>query len=134
MAARRRGPRGRDGFTLIEVLVAMVILAVGLLALEAMGIGAARAVARADETSEYTAMASDELERALAQVVRGPIPATGQRTVNGANVFTQVSSVDGGGQRFYTVSVTVTPPTAVRTRLNVQPVTVVGSAIIDPTP
>jgi prepilin-type N-terminal cleavage/methylation domain-containing protein len=131
---RRSGPRGRDGFTLVEVLAAMVILAVGLMALEAMGIGAARSVARADEVSEYTAVATDQLERTLAKVVRGPIPATGSATVNGANVFTQVSNTNGGGQRFYTVSVTVTPPSAARARLHLQPVTVVGSAIVDPTP
>lgn len=131
---KRSGPRGRDGFTLVEVLAAMVILAVGLMALEAMGIGAARTVARADEVSEYTAVATDQLERTLAKVVRGPIPAGGSATVNGANVVTVVSTTAGGGQNFYTVSVTVTPPSAVRTRLHLQPVTVVGSAIVDPTP
>ena len=59
---------GEEGFTLIEVLVAMVILAVGLLGLEALGIGAARAVAMADRQSCYATLASDSLEAALHQI------------------------------------------------------------------
>lgn len=126
---RLRRPRGREGFTLIEVLVAMVILAVGLLALEAMGIGAARMVARADEQSEYTAMASEELELALARVVRGPpFPASGTATRNGAQVATVVTRNVVRTRQFYTVSITVTPPSAVRARLGLSPITMVGSA------
>jgi len=68
-------PRGPDhpraGFTLIEVLIAMVILAVGLLALESLGIGAARMVARAERRSSYVAMATDTLERTLSRLREG---------------------------------------------------------------
>ena len=46
-----------DGFTLIEVVVAMVILALGLLGLEALGIGAARSIATADRQSGYATIA-----------------------------------------------------------------------------
>ncbi len=66
---------GEEGFTLIEVLVAMVILAVGLLGLEALGIGAARAVAMADRQSGYATLASDSLEAALHQIRQGEMPA-----------------------------------------------------------
>lgn len=64
-----------EGFTLIEVMVAMVILAVGLLGLEALGIGAARAIALADRQSGYATLASDSLEAAMHQVRRGNAPA-----------------------------------------------------------
>lgn len=67
--------RETDGFTMIEVLVAMVILALGLLGLEALGIGAARSIALADRQSGYATIASDSLESALHQLRRGEIPS-----------------------------------------------------------
>jgi prepilin-type N-terminal cleavage/methylation domain-containing protein len=63
-----------DGFTLIEVVVAMVILALGLLGLEALGIGAAKSIALADRQSGYATLASDSLESALHQLRRGLVP------------------------------------------------------------
>jgi prepilin-type N-terminal cleavage/methylation domain-containing protein len=62
------------GFTLIEVLMAMVILAIGLLGLEALGIGAARAIALAERQSSYATLASDSLESALHQLRSNTIP------------------------------------------------------------
>jgi prepilin-type N-terminal cleavage/methylation domain-containing protein len=63
-----------DGFTLIEVLVAMVILALGLLGLEALGIGAARSIALADRQSDHATIASDSLESAMYQLRQGTLP------------------------------------------------------------
>ncbi len=119
--------RGREGFTLAEVLVAMVILAVGLLALEAMGVGAARMVARADRESELTALASDRLERVLNQVDLGQVPQPAVEDLQGNNVATVVSQQAVAGRVVYTVTVTVTPPPRQSWRLD--PVTVVGRAI-----
>lgn len=70
----------REGFTLIEVLVAMVILALGLLGLEALGIGAARSIALAERQSDYATIASDSLESALFQLRQGGIPMQFCRT------------------------------------------------------
>jgi prepilin-type N-terminal cleavage/methylation domain-containing protein len=64
----------RSGFTLVEVLVAMVILAVGLLGLEALGIGVARSLSLAQRQSQYATLASDSLESALHQLRRGTLP------------------------------------------------------------
>jgi prepilin-type N-terminal cleavage/methylation domain-containing protein len=75
-----RPVRGTAGFTLIEVLVAMVILALGLLGLEALGIGAARSIALADRQSTYATIASDSLESALHQLRQGTIPTQFCRT------------------------------------------------------
>ena len=61
------------GFTLIEVLIAMVILSIGLLGLEALGIGAARANSIAERQSNHAVIAADSLESALHQL-RRPIP------------------------------------------------------------
>lgn len=60
------------GFTLIEVLVAMLILAVGLLGLEALGIGAARTITRAEEQSEFTMVATRIMENRILEVRRNP--------------------------------------------------------------
>jgi type IV pilus modification protein PilV len=68
------------GFTLVEVLVAMLILAVGLLGLEALGIGAARSIARADEQSEFTLVATRLMEGRILEIRQNPAAvATAER-------------------------------------------------------
>jgi prepilin-type N-terminal cleavage/methylation domain-containing protein len=121
----RRRPRG--GFTLIEVLIAIVILAVGLLALEAMGIGAARAVARAGESSEYTALATDKLERALNLARQRQTPPTEDIVLDGARVQTSTTVTAAGTLNLYTVTVTVTPPS--NRGWTLLPITVVGREV-----
>ena len=59
-----------EGFTLIEVLVAMVILAVGLLGLEALSIGAARTLAIAETGNEMVAAGTAAMEKAQQAVHR----------------------------------------------------------------
>ncbi len=122
MLTRPSVPRDDAGFTLIEVLVAMVILAVGLLGLEALGIGASRAVNRAERTSAFAFVASDTLERTLGRIRRGdPVsdgttttvirPGDSQRliedTLRITIATTQVSTSPARNLR--TVSVTVVP-------------------------
>ena len=74
-----RSRRGQEGFTLIEVLAAMVIVAVGLLAVQALGIGAARTVVRADHQSELAALATATIEARQQAIRQNPgAVATGQ--------------------------------------------------------
>ena len=61
--------KGEAGFTLIEVLAAMMIVAIGLLGLQALGIGAARSVVRADRQSELAAVSTATIE-ALQQTIK----------------------------------------------------------------
>ena len=61
---------GEEGFTLIEVLVAMMILAVGLLGLEALGIGAARSLTLADAGSELVVAGPAAMEKGQQKVRR----------------------------------------------------------------
>jgi prepilin-type N-terminal cleavage/methylation domain-containing protein len=123
------GPRA--GFSLIEVLIAMVILAVGLLAIEAMAIGASRMVAGGDRNTEYTLLATQRLETQLLRVRNTTLnPQASDSTVNGVRVqvvptSTAVAGVTAAGGTLWTISVTVTPPSTVT---NVKPVTVVASA------
>jgi prepilin-type N-terminal cleavage/methylation domain-containing protein len=82
VAIERSLRRSERGFTLIEVLVAMVILAVGLMGLQALGIGASRMVTRAERQSEYTVQASRALEATLDSLRRGSTPATSAQWVS----------------------------------------------------
>jgi type IV pilus assembly protein PilV len=125
-------PARRDaGFSLIEVLVAMVILAVGLLAIEAMAIGAARQIASANHTTEYTLLASGQLEAEILRLrTTNQGPQQRDFRVNGARVqvvpvSAAVAGVEGAGGTMWTIAVTVTPPS---TLTNVKPVTVTARA------
>lgn len=61
--------RSEAGFTLIEVLAAMLVLAIGLMGLQALGIGAARSIVRADHQTELAAIATATIE-AQQQAIR----------------------------------------------------------------
>ncbi|CAA9346112.1 MAG: hypothetical protein AVDCRST_MAG89-2873 [uncultured Gemmatimonadetes bacterium] len=118
------------GFSLIEVLVAMVILAVGLLAIEAMAIGAARQIASANRTTEYTLLATEQLETELRRLREGQAPQAGDFNRDGARVQVvpasqAVAGAAGAAGTLWTVVVTVTPPA---TLTNVKPVTVTARA------
>ena len=82
----------RDGFTLIEVLVAMIILAVGLLGLEALGIGAVRAIALAERNSRAAEVAQRYLEDAIVQLRAGDVPGNcdGVLLADGSRVTREV--------------------------------------------
>ena len=72
--------RGEEGFTLIEVLAAMLVLAVGLLGVQALGVGAARLVARADQQTgvAVAAMAAMEVrQQALRRDPAGVVAGEG---------------------------------------------------------
>lgn len=121
-----RGLRGRAGFTLIEVLIAMVILAVGLLALEGLALGASRRVATANRLTEFTLIATHELETTLEGLRKSPVVNPGDDDwdlPNGTRVQRVVGESPLGGGTVYEVEVTVTPPTS---NLNLNPVTVTG--------
>lgn len=123
MRTERRRPSGREGFTLIEVLVALVILAVGLLALEALGIGAARMVSRAQLQDELTQVAAAELETALHEIRESAAPvAAYTRTVNvprGTIEVSTTATVVSSRNRRYDVVVTAVPVGAGTTPLSV---------------
>ncbi|MEW5926762.1 MAG: prepilin-type N-terminal cleavage/methylation domain-containing protein [Gemmatimonadota bacterium] len=112
MTTDRARAAGEDGFTLIEVLIAMVILSVGLLGLEALGVGASRMVNRAERQGALVAIASDTLERTLSRIRTSATPAAlpdvEQAFRTDRNDTIRVS-VTGAGTRLRTVSVTAIP-------------------------
>ena len=113
-------PPANAGFSLLEVLVAMVILSVGLLALEGVAVGAARTTAHASRRSLYTAVATDRLERTLSALREGQAAANDSVAITNASGRTIARArwtiVDNGvlaapspPLRRYDVAVKVTP-------------------------
>lgn len=77
--------RSDAGFTLIEVLAAMVVLSVGLLGLEALGIGASRSLANAEAQSRYTTLATRAIEARQQTVLAAPTAvSTGEQCATDA--------------------------------------------------
>jgi len=109
---RALAPAGdRAGFTLVEVLVAMVILAVGLLGLEALGIAAARANVQAQHRSLLSARATQVLEDRVRQVrtTQGPIVAQPEQCQNDGAVQIRVcAAVETAGLPQGAARITVT--------------------------
>ena len=92
MTTRKQRPLGEEGFTLIEVLAAMVILAVGLLALEALGIGAARTLALAETGNDLVAAGTTAMENAQ-QRVRRELLTPPSAVTTGESCATQAPSL-----------------------------------------
>ena len=97
MTRRIEPPRRDAGFTLIEVLIAMVILSVGLLALEGLSVSAARTTASSSRRSRYAEVATDTLERTLSRLREGQGSASSSYTL-----------LDNSGRAAATVTITVT--------------------------
>lgn len=122
-------PRADAGFSLIEVLVAMVILAVGLLGVEAMAIGASRQIGMANRTTQYTLIATQELETGLREARQGRQPQARRYALEGGGSVDVVANpqVQPDAGTMWQITVTVTPPSGDHLRL--QPVTVLGRAL-----
>ena len=116
-------PRPDAGFSLIEVLIAMIILSVGLLALESLGIGAARSVRRAQVQSHYSAIAQDLMERTMVRAAQAPTTAIADSSYTGSSgervfrtaTFASIAGttrVGGGTLSNWTITVRVLPPTS----------------------
>jgi prepilin-type N-terminal cleavage/methylation domain-containing protein len=102
---------GRAGFTLIEVLVAMVILAIGVLGLQMLTITAAQATAQAERNSVAAAIAAEHLELAARTLRQGELPEQYCRTTDDAayRVSRRVVPPAPPASSAYQVIVDVTP-------------------------
>jgi prepilin-type N-terminal cleavage/methylation domain-containing protein len=128
-----RPPRGRAGFALAEVLVAMVILAFGLMAVQSMALGASQMIRKADLTTQYTLVGSHRLEELLTSARIGTPPSgTGtQSLADGTIVDWTVTTTNAGtsGATLYRVRVTVTPASTLAARVRLDPITLTGQAV-----
>ncbi|MDR0788303.1 MAG: prepilin-type N-terminal cleavage/methylation domain-containing protein [Gemmatimonadota bacterium] len=100
----------QDGFTLIEVMVALLVVTVGLMGVQASGVIASRTLAMADQQTRYTTRMAHSLESALAELRRGGVPAPFcEETKWGDQIWL---SVDFSGAPLAAVSVRMTRPGA----------------------
>lgn len=84
--------RSRRGFTLIEVLIAMVLLGIALLAIVPLGVVSARQTGMADRNSRSAAIATRYLEDGLLQIRQNRRPTPCDLTLaNGDKVVRQVA-------------------------------------------
>jgi prepilin-type N-terminal cleavage/methylation domain-containing protein len=103
----------QQGFTLLEVMIAMVILIVGLVSIQAVGIHASRTMTRAKMQSEYAQSATRQIE-SVADSVKRSLIACGTRTSpNGITGDTVRLTVSGAANR-RTLIVSILPATTPR--------------------
>ena len=105
-AGRARHPSG--GFTLIEVMVAVVILAVGLLGLTGLGIRAVRSLGEADRSTRAAVTATELIETALVGLRRNHLPDQKCETLANGDVVSRTVAVQNN-RRLVRVTVMVTP-------------------------
>ena len=115
---RPRLVRHSDGFTLSEVLIAMVVLSIGLLGLSAMTLAMGKSVTFSKQQTIATTLAQDKIEAVkhthYAQVVPANYPPEAYNTIPGYPQFsrTVVVHTDSPVADTKTVAVTTTwqPP------------------------
>jgi len=85
--------KNQKGFTLVEVMISMLVLAIGLLGLAPMMVTAMYGNAFSKEVTSSAFLAQDSMERLKNQSVITPIPFT--QTDNGLfNVYNRTIRVD----------------------------------------
>jgi type IV pilus modification protein PilV len=105
MIERQRFRCGAQGFTLIEVLVAMVIFSIASLGLAGLLTGTMRANMAAHHRSFATAFAQDKVEEIRAG---GAGACTGGTASQGSITFSLACGTSGGPNGSTNVTVTVT--------------------------
>ncbi len=98
---RERERQGRSGFTLIELIVALVILVMGILAANALVIGVSRTQRRSTVRAEMTEVGQSKLEELRAYATMATAD-TVQLLVGGSLTTSQINHADtvsGGRDR-----------------------------------
>jgi type IV pilus modification protein PilV len=88
---------GQEGFSLVEILIAMAVLSIGLLSIAAMQASAVKGNARSNRLTERTFAASNQIEYLLNIPFNDPDLADGNhnRTANGYNYAWTVTTPAG---------------------------------------
>jgi type IV pilus modification protein PilV len=96
------------GFTLIEVMIAMLILAVGLLSLTGLGVRGVRSLGEAGRNTHAAVTATEMIEGARSELRRNQLPEQQCDTLPNGGVVSRAVAVQNN-RRLVRVSVTVTP-------------------------
>ena len=109
MEHTQRAPARQDGFTMIEILVAISILAVGLLALAAMQTSAIRGNGFAMRYTAGVALAQDAIENYMtlpyADLPAGQVDEPG---IGNSGIYTRTSTFQANTPFARTTTITVT--------------------------
>lgn len=110
ITGRRHAARGEEGFSLIEVLVAMTILAVGLLSLALLQVTAIKGNAGASKSTIATDLAQTKLELFRRDAWDNIVNSTNYTTFDGGTtpIYASVPAAAGDnvtvrGTRFYRI-------------------------------
>lgn len=108
----RRKMKNQKGFTLVEVMISMLVLAIGLLGLAPMMVTAMYGNAFSEDVTSAAFLAQDSIERLKNQSVISPIPYT--QYDNGLfNVYNRTIQVDDSN------SDGTVPPNVLRIRITI---------------
>jgi prepilin-type N-terminal cleavage/methylation domain-containing protein len=97
----------RAGCSLVEVMIAMVILCVGLLGLQALALAAGASAGRAERTTRSTLLATTLMESTMFLLVQDSLPPTHAcETPGGWRLNVAVEEGDAGREAWVLVSAT----------------------------
>lgn len=104
--------QARDaGFTLVEVMIALVVIAIGIMALSGVQTRSSRDVYSTGRTSRALALAQQHIETIRAGGYAAAVSDSGQ-----SEVFSWMARVDSAGVDLKSIDVTVTWPEQQQTR------------------
>ena len=97
----------KKGFTLIEVLAGLIILAIGILAIAVMQITSTKGSHFSSNVTQATVFAQDKLEELKNLSYANLITGQDQVTVSGTTFSRQFNVVEDAGNSMKTITVTV---------------------------
>lgn len=103
---------GERGFTIVEVIIAMIVLSVGLLGLVSTAALTTRMISQGQRYSEAAALANQRFE--ILRATPCPSMANGSNTVGQVQVTWGVTSIQSGRARQATVDVRSSTGTGTR--------------------